>query len=389
MNRFIHSYYFISLMVWTIVFMLGVERIIAASSTDTTTTATTTATTIAAKPENTDTALPRNDSYTTSLSDMVTLHDGHRIPVVGLGVALTAEKTWDAVEHALDVGYRLIDTASHESYGNEGSVGKAVTYFVNQNDNTVQRGDIVVITKLWDTDHGFYRTLEAMDESYDHLNLGRIDLYMIHSPFRGKIIETWDAMLYYQQRGYIKSLGVSNFGIQHLQAIKESGRPLPTVNQIEMHPLVYKYRLPLIEWCRQHDIKIQAYGSIMHGYSEWLEDPMSVVQIIRRQHHPHKSAAQILLRWALQHEFLIIPKSSQIERITANVDLYDFELSSEDMDLLDNWGDSVTDEERNIYEKDWGWNPIDEARVKLGKTTYWPSYEGVEWDDNDMGKEEL
>jgi diketogulonate reductase-like aldo/keto reductase len=190
--------------------------------------------------------------------------------------------------HALDVGYRLIDTAAHELYGNESPVGKAVTYFVNQNNNTVQRDNIVVTTKLWDEDHGFYPTLEAIDDSYDHLNLGPIDLYLIHSPFSGKIIETWDAMLYYQQRGYIKSLGVSNFGIEHLQAIKDNDRPLPTVNQIEMHPLVYKYRLPLIESCHQHDIKIQSYGSIMHGYSEWLEDWSSVLQTIRRQRHPQK-----------------------------------------------------------------------------------------------------
>ncbi|KAG7337847.1 aldo/keto reductase family protein [Nitzschia inconspicua] len=330
---------------------------------------------------NNDAAVPTKDSFTTGLSDMVTLHDGNRIPVVGLGVALTGDKTFEAVQHALQVGYRLIDTASHESYGNEDSVGDAIRNYIATSTRTIQRDDIVVITKLWDADHGFYPTLQSMDESYDALNIGPIDLYMVHSPFQGKIIETWDAILYYQQRGYIKSVGVSNFGIEHLQAMKDSGRPLPTVNQIEMHPLVYKYRRPLLEWCQQHNIKIQAYGSIMHGYTEWLEQ--SDVLMTLQKRHPQKTTAQILLRWALQHEFLIIPKSSQKERITANAQLYDFELSSEDMDLLDNWGDAVTDEERNLYEKDWGWNPIDEASVKLGKTTYWPDYEGVHWDDED------
>jgi methylglyoxal/glyoxal reductase len=380
MKRFCHSF-FLSLIFWSVVISLfdGTVPFV-------------TTTTAAAKTASNNKNNDSSYTTTTSLSDTVALHDGRRIPVVGLGVALTGEKTFAAVQHALNVGYRLIDTASEESYGNEDAVGAAVTRFIvnnthdDDNNNKIRRGDIVVTTKLWDADHGFYETLAAMDKSYDALDIGPIDMYLIHSPFRGKLIETWDAILYYQQKGHIKSVGVSNFGIEHLQAIKDSGRPLPTINQIEMHPLVYKYRLPLIEWCRQHDIKIQAYGSIMFGYSEWLEnsDVLSKIQ----SKYPHKTTAQILLRWALQHEFLIIPKSSQKERITSNAQLYDFELSKEDMEALDNWGDAVTDEQRNLYEKDWGWNPIDEASVNLGKTTYWPDYKGVVWDEDDDGFEE-
>jgi diketogulonate reductase-like aldo/keto reductase len=320
--------------------------------------------------------------------------------VVGLGVALTGEETYDAVFYAIrQAGYRLIDTASEESYGNEDQVGRAVNGIINENAATttasthhqLRRNDIFVTTKLWDADHGFYQTLDAFWESYESLNVGTIDLYLIHSPFRGKIIETWDALLYLQSKGYVKSIGVSNFGIEHLQAIKDFGRPLPTVNQIEMHPLVYKYRSDLIEFCQQHDIKIQAYGSLMHGYPEWLSTPQVLREIQQQQRYAHKTTAQILLRWALQHEFLIIPKSSRPHRITENADLYDFALSEDDMAALDDWGDTVTDEERNLYERDWGWNPIDEANVNVGRTHFWPDFDGVTWaeDDDDDGEDGL
>ena len=336
----------------------------------------------------------------TSMNDTVLLHDGHSIPQIGLGVALTGSKTFDAVQYALNQGYRLIDTASHESYGNEKQVGKAIRDCIfkspfslsssskNSNNSSstppVSRKDVFVITKLWDDNHGFYKTLKAFDKSYDTLDIGPIDLYMIHSPYRGKLIETYDALLYYQQMGWVKSIGVSNFGIPHLQAIKDAGRPLPVVNQIEMHPLVYKYRLPLLEWCQHHQIKIQAYGSLMHGYEEWLSES-TILKDMQQQRYPTKTTAQILLRWAIQHGFLIIPKSSRRQRIKENSKIFDFELTKEDMLLLDNWGDHVTDEQRNIYEEDWGWNPIDdlasESEVKLGKTNYWPEFEGVKWTD--------
>ncbi|KAL3906908.1 MAG: hypothetical protein SGILL_009086, partial [Bacillariaceae sp.] len=245
---------------------------------------------------------------------------------------------------------------------------------------------------VWDADKGFYSTLESFDHSYDAINdlhddpdaqnARHIDLYMMHSPFNGRIVETWDAMLLTQQKGYSKSLGVSNFGIPHLAALLKSGRPMPTVNQIEMHPLVYKTRLPLIEYCREHGIHIQAYGSLLHGYDEFLQDDSSPLAKVAGK-YPTKTKAQILLRWALQHKFLVIPKSSNPNRIQANAQLFDFELSPEEMQLLDDWGDAVSEEQRNIYEEDWGWNPIDEATdVHAGSTDYWPHYEGVQWDDD-------
>lgn len=323
-----------------------------------------------------------------NISDTVRLNDGKSMPRVGLGVALTYDKTYDAIQSALSAGYRLVDTAAEETYGNEDQVGQAIRDYSETDDH------VFVTTKLWDSDHGFYETLEAFDESYDTLKVGAVDLYLMHSPFGGKLLETWDALVYIQQKGYIESVGVSNFGIQHLQVIQESGRPLPVVNQIEMHPLNYKQRTPLIEWCREHNVYIQAYGSLMHGYEEWLMADYPLKDMAARL---KKTTAQVLLRWALQHNFLIIPKSSSKHRIVENSLLYDFELSQADMATLDHWGDEVKSQERNIYKKDWNWNPIDEAPVsKRSRTSdYWPKYEGVDEiyltddDEEDAEDEEL
>lgn len=192
------------------------------------------------------------------------------------------------------------------------------------------------------------------------------------------MVETWDALLYLQDKGYVKSIGVSNFGVRHLQYIADSGRPLPALNQIEMHPLVYKQRSALIAWCREHGVRIQAYGSLLHGYDRYLLNPPDFLLEMSSKRYPTKTTSQILLRWALQHGFLIIPKSSRYERIVENCKLYDFALTETDMDLLDEWGDSVPHHERNMYELDWGWNPIDEAPVHLGITHFWPNYEGID-----------
>jgi diketogulonate reductase-like aldo/keto reductase len=117
----------------------------------------------------------------------------------------------------------------------------------------------------------------------------------------------------------------------------------------------------------------------MHGYPEWLSTPDLLVEMSDR--YPNTTTAQILLRWALQRGFLIIPKSSRQERIVENGRLFHFELSDEDMRTLDHWGSNLTDEERNLYKRDWNWNPIDEASVRVGRTHFWPNYEGVRWDD--------
>jgi diketogulonate reductase-like aldo/keto reductase len=347
-------------------------------------------------------------TFTGGIGKRVLLEDGNTVPVLGLGVALSYSKTYDAVTWALEAGYRLIDTAAEESYGNEDQVGSAVRDYLaskgrsERKDQSSQQeeeedgrhgddDDVFITTKLWDTDHGFFQTLDAFDESYDALNGVQpggnvrdrpVDLYLIHSPFGGRLVETWDAMLYLQRRGYVRSIGVSNFGIPHLQLLKERNRPLPVVNQIEMHPLVYRYRAELVEWCRQNKIRIQAYGSLMHGYEEWIQGTgYPPLQDIATNHN--KTTAQVLLRWALQHDFLIIPKSVNHGRIVENSLLYDFELSVHEMQQLDDWGVLVAEgadgDVRNLYEEDFEWNPIDEAPAHRGRTGYWESnFAGVD-----------
>ncbi len=337
----------------------------------------------------------------------IPLDDGNSMPYIGLGVALTGDQTYEAVRHAIKLGYSLIDTAAEESYGNEDQVGKAVG---DSNDK------VFITTKLWDSDHGFYATLKAFQKSHQQINKYTgdnkipIDLYLMHSPFGGRLLETWDALVWLQQHGHIQSIGVSNFGIEHLEVLRLNGRPMPVVNQIEMHPLVYHQRQGLLRYCQEHNIVVQAFGSLMHGYSQFLVYPPEILSnmveyyktngIQYAVYHRDESddnesvnnditVAHILLQWAVQHKFAIIPKSSKTKRITENVrflklaetessDFVDFVLSEKDMILLDEWGEHLPYEHRNIYKEDWNWNPIDEAPVHVGMDGYWPKYERLE-----------
>jgi len=365
-----------------------------------------------------------NNNNTNGLA--ISLRDGNSMPQIGLGVALTGDQTYDAVAHAIRLGYSLVDTAAEESYGNEDQVGKAVSDYHSEQPNS--KRNIFVTTKLWDVDHGFAQTLRAFWKSHNDLNKLAtnkkipVDLYLIHSPFGGRLLETWDAMLWLQKHDYVTSIGVSNFGIEHLEILRRAGRPMPVVNQIEMHPLVYQQRQDLLEYCKQQKIAIQAFGSLMHGYSHFLIDPPEFLSkmvdnyktsgIHYAVYHSdenegnevddeddddnHKTkditVAHILLQWAIQHGFAIIPKSSKTHRITENVRYLklsseetsvdtDFVLDPKDMEILDNWGDHLPYEHRNIYKQDWNWNPIDEAPLHLGFHKYWPNYEGIQIDD--------
>ena len=162
------------------------------------------------------------------------LHDGRAMPVMGLGVYMSqpGDETFNAVAWALEAGYRMIDTAA--VYGNEESVGEALLA------SRVPRSEVFLTTKLWDADHGYKEAVMALETSLKKLKTDYLDLYLIHSPNTGKIVETWDPLLDMQKLGKIRSIGVSNFGVPHLEALKSYGRPMPTVNQIEMHPMNYQ-----------------------------------------------------------------------------------------------------------------------------------------------------
>jgi diketogulonate reductase-like aldo/keto reductase len=273
------------------------------------------------------------------------LNDGNEMPLIGLGVYMAGERTYQAVKWALELGYRLVDTAS--MYENEEAVGKAVR------ESGVPREELFITTKLNTPDHGFDSAYEACKTSLALLQVGYIDLYLIHSPYGGKLIETFDALLKLKAEGFIKSVGVSNFGVKHLRALRQYGRPAPAVNQFEMHPMIYQERQALLKYCEENKIAITAYGSMFSGKQSALKSP--TLQKIAEQHG--KSPSQVLLRWGHQHGFALIPKSvSAKARQEENRNIFDFQLSAEEVNVLSGMGGELAE-----Y-----WNPVDDAAVDLG-----------------------
>lgn len=259
-----------------------------------------------------------------SLTAKFDLLDGRKMPIMGLGVYQMppGEETALAVADALRMGYRMVDTAA--IYKNEEGVGDGIK------NSGVSRDDIFLTTKLWDSDHGYQQAIDAAMTSLKKLDTEYVDLYLVHSPQTGKIIETWDAFLELQRRGAVKSIGVSNYGVAHLKAIEDHGRPLPVVNQVEMHPLNWQEREELLDFCKTRGIIVQAYGSMFYGKEAKLAE-QAVEEVSAAK---GKSSAQVLLRWGHQMGFQLIPKSTKAYRQQENSEIFDFELSPDEMAKL-------------------------------------------------------
>jgi methylglyoxal/glyoxal reductase len=258
-----------------------------------------------------------------TLDSTVTLNDGHKMPLLGLGVfqSPSGSMTIDAVKTALKVGYRLIDTA--RIYGNEKDVGLAIK------ESGVSREKVFVTTKLWNSDQGYDTAMRAFDESLSRLNCEYIDLYLIHWPLNPKSrLDSWRAMVEIKNSGRCRSIGVSNFTIRHLEGFLEKTDVVPAVNQVEFSPFLFQK--DIFMFCRKHKIRLEAYSPLTKG--ERLDDEM-IVSLAKKY---NKTGAQIVLRWALQHEIVVIPKSNHAARIKENADLFDFEISDQDMKILDN-----------------------------------------------------
>lgn len=255
---------------------------------------------------------------------LIELNNGIQMPQLGLGVWQAAEgdEVENAVRTALQGGYRSIDTAA--IYGNEAGVGKAIK------ESGVPREEIFLTTKLWNANHAYDDALRAFDESLKKLDCGYIDLYLIHwpLPMEGKFTEAWKAMekLYNDKR--IRAIGVSNFKPHHLDELLKGAEVVPTVNQIELHPLLQQKETR--DYCEAHNIKVESYSPLMRG-GESLEAP-ALVDIAQKH---DKSAAQVVLRWHLQNGLIVIPKSVTPKRIKENFDVFDFELSAEDMQAIE------------------------------------------------------
>jgi diketogulonate reductase-like aldo/keto reductase len=250
------------------------------------------------------------------------LNDGRDIPQLGLGVWQTKDdEACNAVRWALEAGYRHIDTAA--IYANEESVGKGIRSV------DVPREEIWVTTKLWNDDTRVGRAREGLTESLTKLGLDYVDLYLIHWPTEGRVA-AWKALVALQKEGLCKSIGVSNFMPEHLAEITAASDVVPAINQIELHP--YLHQSDVLDACAELGIVPEGWSPLMQG--AFKEEPL--FEAMGRTHG--KSAAQVVIRWALQRGFVTIPKSSSKVRIAANLDVFDFVLSDTEMEALNALG---------------------------------------------------
>ncbi len=260
------------------------------------------------------------------VDDVVMLAGGVAMPRLGLGVWKCDEnEARDAVISALRGGYRMIDTAY--VYDNEREVGAGIAQ------SGVPRSSVFVTTKLWTTDHGRDQALSAFDESLANLGLEQVDQYLSHFPVTGKRVETWKALLELQKSGRTRSVGVSNYTIRHLQEIMDATGVAPAVNQVEFHP--YLFQAELLEFCRAHKIQLVAYSPLTHGLKLKAPELVEVARSVKR------TPAQVLIRWALQHGVVVIPKSSREARIRENAAVYDFELGDVAMATLNGFDEEL------------------------------------------------
>lgn len=257
----------------------------------------------------------------TVVESVAELNNGVKIPRLGLGVYQSppGQLTKKAVGFALKIGYRHIDTA--RIYGNESDVGVALR------ESGIKREDVFVTTKLWNGDQGYETALKACNESLKRLGLKYLDLYLIHWPMQNARAESWKALVQLLKEGKCRSIGVSNYTIRHLTELLELSDVIPAVNQVEFSPFLYQKQL--LNYCERNRIQLEAYSPLTQG--DKLNHP-TILQIAKRH---SKTPAQVMIRWGLEHKLVTIPKSVHEERITENAQVFDFTLTTEDLQELD------------------------------------------------------
>ncbi|MDT0690866.1 aldo/keto reductase [Salegentibacter sp. F188] len=257
----------------------------------------------------------------------LTLNDGNKIPIVGFGTyKATGQEGIESVKSAISSGYSLIDTAA--AYENEEAVGKGIKA------SGVLREDLFITSKLWRESLGYESTKKELENSLKRLDLEYLDLYLIHWPANEKNYDnwqktnadTWRAMEELQAEGKIKSIGVSNFFEEHLDSLFETANVIPSINQIEFHPGYWQKEL--VAYCKRQNIVVESWSPLARGKVFGNE----VLEEIAKKHN--KTVAQICLKWIIQHDVIAIPKSNSPKRIEENIDLFDFELSATDMNLI-------------------------------------------------------
>ena len=257
----------------------------------------------------------------TDIKGCVKLSNGVDMPYFGLGVFQMDEgsEVINAVKHALETGYRHIDTAS--LYGNEKGVGEAISQ------SNIDRKEIFVTSKVWNSDQGYDKTLKAFEVTTKRLGFDYLDLYLIHWPVKGKYKDTWRAVEQLYKQGRVRSIGISNFLKHHIEDLKQTAEIIPMVNQMEFHP--YLVQQDLIDYCIENKIQFEAWSPLMQG--QILSD--GTIKKLAGKYG--KTTTQIILRWDLQKGVITIPKSVKKERIVSNSQIFDFEISNEDMKLID------------------------------------------------------
>lgn len=261
------------------------------------------------------------------LNEATTLHNGVKMPWLGLGVYKVENGTEviNAVKTALQVGYRSIDTASF--YKNEEGVGQGIR------ESGIPREEIFVTTKVWNSEQGYESTLQSFEDSLARLGLDYLDLFLIHWPVAGKYKDTWRALEKLYKEGRVRAIGVSNFHIHHLKDLMEDAEIKPMVNQVELHPRLSQVELR--SFCKEQGIQIEAWSPIMRGR---LLDNEVLAEIGKKY---NKTTTQVILRWDYQHGIVTIPKSVHKQRIKENAAIFDFELTPSEMSQIDGLNQNI------------------------------------------------
>ncbi|MBG9472186.1 aldo/keto reductase [Priestia megaterium] len=261
----------------------------------------------------------------------VTLNNGVEMPILGFGVYQIedAKECEQSVYDAIMAGYRLIDTAA--AYQNEEAVGRAIKR------SGVPREEIFITTKLWIQDAGYESTKKASAKSLERLQVDYLDLYLIHQPF-GDVYGSWRAMEELYREGKIKAIGVSNFQMDRLVDLITHNEVIPAVNQVETHP--FCQQVESAKFMKENNVQIESWAPFAEGRNDIFKNEV-LVSIAEKY---NKSVAQVILRWMTQREVVVIPKSVRKERITENFNIFDFELSQEDMEKI-----ATLDTEKSLF----------------------------------------
>jgi diketogulonate reductase-like aldo/keto reductase len=258
--------------------------------------------------------------------DYVILNNGVKMPLLGFGTynAEDLVKLNNSIKECIKIGYRHIDTASF--YGNEEVIGSALM------ESDISRNEIFLADKVWNSEQGYDKTLKAFKNSIKKLKTDYLDLYLIHWP-QALNKETWKALEKLYKEGYIRAIGVSNFTINHLKELIENAEIMPAVNQIEFHPrLVQK---ELMEYCKEYNVQLEAWSPLMRG----LVFEIPFLQKLSQKYE--RTISQIVLRWDLQMGVATIPKSTTYTRIKENADIFNFEITKEDMSEIEKLNDGL------------------------------------------------